>query len=169
GPEVVGARHEIRLAIQLHQHAHPAVEVHVRLDQPLGRGAARALVGLGRPPPPPGRACSPSSPRPCGRGAPPPVWPECRSQSPRCVAPHKKAALAPDRLGRAAVVAPVRPRDARPGRAQPSPPPPDSAGAGASSVLRRAAIASGLGRRLRRTAFFLRSPSASASTPVSVE
>src|SRR2546430_324567 len=45
----------------------------------------------------------------------------------------------------------------------------DPAGAGAPSVLSRPAIASGLGRRLRRAGFFFLSPSASASTPVSVE
>src|SRR6266852_935816 len=43
-----------------------------------------------------------------------------------------------------------------------------SAGAGASSVFIRAAIASGFGRRLRRAGRFFRSPSTSAS-PVSVE
>src|SRR5690242_21939417 len=49
------------------------------------------------------------------------------------------------------------------------PPAADVPPAGASSVFNRAAIASGFGRRFRRAGFFLRSPSASASTPVSVE
>jgi len=44
--EVLGARHEVGLAVHLDQHADAAVEVDVRLDQPLGRLASSARVGL---------------------------------------------------------------------------------------------------------------------------
>src|SRR2546427_5143632 len=79
----------------------------------------------------------------------------------------KKAALTPwGREGGGQVVTRVRGAG---GPGQPSVPAGASPAAGASSVLSRAAIASGLGRRLRRAGFFFRSPATSASTPVSVE
>ena len=44
--EVVGARHEVRLAVHLDHHADPAAEVDVGADRALCRGAAGALGGL---------------------------------------------------------------------------------------------------------------------------
>src|SRR2546430_3801259 len=46
--EVLGAGHEVRFAIELDQHTDLAVVMQVGADQPFGRFASRALVGLGR-------------------------------------------------------------------------------------------------------------------------
>ena len=48
-PEFRRVGDEVRLAVHLDQDADAAVVVHVGLDQPLGRFAAGAFVGLGRP------------------------------------------------------------------------------------------------------------------------
>src|SRR5512144_2785740 len=46
GAEIVGPRDEVRLAVQLHQHADLAVEVDVGLDQAFARRLGRPLLGL---------------------------------------------------------------------------------------------------------------------------
>jgi hypothetical protein len=45
--EVVGARHEVRLAVDLDEHADAAAHVDVAADDALRRGASGALGGLG--------------------------------------------------------------------------------------------------------------------------
>src|SRR5439155_9391591 len=181
--EVLGTRHEIRLAVELDEHPDLAVVVHVGADEALGRLAPRALIGLGR---------ALRAEHVDGllqvaggllqgllavhhAGAGPGAQ---RRHELRRNLFHDRHASSSSRKRRPRAVGLggrrlVVHRDACVRRAQPSasPPPLDSAGAGAgaSSVLSRAAIASGFGRRLRRAGFFFLSPSGSASTPVSVE
>src|SRR6266545_1071239 len=170
-----GIGDEVGLAVDLDHRGHAAIEVQVHLDQPLGGGAVGALLGLR------GvfdadhllrlghvalgfleRPLAVHHARARAGAELGHLFRVDRFRHRAHFAPHKNAALAP--FGRRAA---VRGSQTRSGYA--SPPPTGSTGAEASSVFRRAAIASGLGRRLRRAGRFFRSPSASASTPVSVE